>query len=248
MPPLVRAGAGPRLLMIHGSAADHTTWSIQLHGQTLTSRFELVTYDRTIGRSIEGHADEAASIALELGAPVVLVGSSFGGVVALDLIRRRPELARGAVLCEPPLAPNDRDPPIPEMFLAELDAIAARDGGPAAGEFFLRHVLGDVAFMRMPKLFRARSTALWREIRDDSAALGAYRVRYGSLSSVTTPVLLLGGDRSAAWFRPTLDALAAALGRARVEILVGAGHMMQAEAHRGFADALIRFCAEVGHG
>jgi len=248
MPPLVRAGAGPRLLMIHGSAADHTTWSIQLHSETLTSRFELVTYDRPIGKTIEQHADDAIGIIDELGAPVVVVGSSFGGVVALDLIRRRPELARGAVLCEPPLAPSDDEAPIPERFLAEFDAIAARDGGEAAGELFLRHVLGDVAFMRMPKLFRARSKALWREIRDDSAALGAYRVRYDLLRAVEVPVLLLGGDRSAAWFRPTLEALAAALGRARVEILVGAGHMMQAEAHRGFAEVLIRFCAEVGHG
>jgi pimeloyl-ACP methyl ester carboxylesterase len=247
--PLVRAGAGAPLLLVHGSAADHTTWSIQMHDRSdLAKRFELCAYDRRPGAvSIEQHADDAAAICEELG-PVVAVGSSFGAVVVIDLIRRRPELVRGAVLCEPPLAASDDQPPIPDAFLARFDAIAAAEGGEAAGEYFLRQVLGDVAYMRMPRLFQARSKALWRAIRDDSAALGAYRVRYPSLGAVATPCLLLGGERSAAYFRPTIDALARALGAARVEIVPGAGHMMQAEAHRGFADAVIRFCAEVHHG
>ncbi len=250
VPPLVRVGAGAPVLLVHGSAADHTTWSIQLHARSaLAQRFELCAYDRRAGaRSIEQHADDAAAICEQVGGPVVAVGSSFGAVVVLDLIRRRPALVRGAVLCEPPLAASDDDAPIPETVLARFDAIAAADGGEAAGEYFLRQVLGDVAYTRMPRLYQQRSKAMWRAIRDDSAALGAYRVRYARLHEVTTPCLLLGGDRSAAYFRPTLEALAASLAHARVEILAGAGHMMQAEAHRAFAESVIRFCAEVGHG
>jgi pimeloyl-ACP methyl ester carboxylesterase len=248
LPSLVRAGAGAPILLVHGSAADHTTWSIQLRGDGLAGRFALVAYDRPLGLTVEGQADLAAAIVAEIGPPVVAVGSSYGGVVVLELVRRRPELVRGAVLCEPPLAASDDDAPIPDTFLARFDAIAAAEGGESAGEYFLRQVLGDVAYMKMPRLFQARSKAMWRAIRDDSAALGAYRPRYAQLAAVATPVLLLGGDRSAAYFRPTLDALARALPRARVEILAGAGHMMQAEAHRAFAEALIRFCAEVGHG
>lgn len=247
--PLVRRGEGPPILLVHGSAADQTTWSLQLRSAALTGRFTLCAYDRRAGApNIEAHADDAAAIIGELGAPVVAVGSSFGAVIVLELLRTRPELVRGAVLCEPPLAASDDAPSIPETFLARFDAIAAAEGGEAAGEYFLRQVLGDVAYARMPRLFRARSKAMWRAIRDDSAALGAYRVRYPTLGAVTTPVLLLGGDRSAAYFRPTLDALAASLGRARVQILAGAGHMMQAEAHAAFNEALIGFCAEVGHG
>ena len=248
--PLVRVGSGAPVLLVHGSAADHTTWSIQLHARSaLAQRFELIAYDRRAGEvSIEQHADDAAAICASLGTPVVAVGSSFGAVVVLELIRRATGVVRGAVLCEPPLAASDEEAPIPDTFLARFDAIAASDGGEAAGEYFLRQVLGDVAYMRMPRLYQARSKAMWRAIRDDSAALGAYRVRYELLREVVTPCLLLGGERSAAYFRPTLDALARALGHARLEILAGAGHMMQAEAYRAFGESVIRFCAEVHHG
>ena len=243
------------ILFVHGSAADHTTWTIQL-ASSLRERFALVAYDRrgTGGSnaatdatpSVEAHADDAAALAAEAGAPVIAVGSSFGAVIVLDLIRRYPDRVRGAVLCEPPLAPSDAAPTTPAGFHEKFDAIAAAEGGEAAAEFFLRTVLGDPAYDRIPRAFQARSKALWRAIRADSHALGAYRPRYADLGAVTTPILLLGGDRSAPYFRPTLDALAAALGAARLEVLAGAGHMMHAEAARSFNARVAAFAAEVG--
>ena len=133
-------------------------------------------------------------------------------------------------------------------FLAEFDRRAAEQGGPAAAEFFLRFVLGDVAFDRIPRAFQERSMSKWAEIRADSGALIAYRPRYAELASVDVPVLLVGGDRSASYFRATLDALLAALPRARLEVVPNAGHMLHAEAPRRFADLLIQFSAEVGIG
>src|SRR5438270_8597305 len=102
---VVRAGAGAPVVLVHGSAADHTTWSIQLHSERLRARMELVAYDRAPWpRSVEQHAADLAALCDECGAPVVVVGSSFGAVVALELCRARPALVRGAVLLEPPLA------------------------------------------------------------------------------------------------------------------------------------------------
>jgi pimeloyl-ACP methyl ester carboxylesterase len=109
-------------------------------------------------------------------------------------------------------------------------------------------VLGDAAFERMPKTFRERSAAKWEAIRADSGALLTYKPRYAELAGVTTPILLLGGDRSAPYFRPTLEALARALPHARLEIVAGAGHMLHAEASRRFAELVIGFAAEIGIG
>ncbi|HSK02810.1 MAG TPA: alpha/beta hydrolase, partial [Kofleriaceae bacterium] len=127
------------------------------------------------------------------------------------------------------------------------DRRLASDGGPAAAELVLRVVLGDAAYERIPEAFQDRSKAKWAEIRSDSAALIAYRPRYAELRGVAAPVLLLGGERSNAYFRPTLEALAAALPAARLEVVPGAGHMLHAEAHRRFAELLVAFAAEIGH-
>lgn len=232
---VVRAGTGPRILLIHGSAADHTTWSIQL-ASSLTGRFELVAYDRSLAETVEAQAEEAASLVDDR---TIVCGSSFGAVVALEVIRHR--RLPGAVLIEPPMGADDERPAAPAAFLAEYDRRAAAQGGPAAAEMFLRTVLGDAAYQRMPRAFQERSKSKHREIRADSAALIAYRPRYAELRAVTTPVLLLGGEKSASYFRPTLDALFAALPDARLEVIPGAGHMLHAEAHRRFAEALAAF-------
>jgi pimeloyl-ACP methyl ester carboxylesterase len=234
------------LLLIHGSAADHTTWSIQLASSALRARFELIAYDRrSEATTVEAHADDAAALLAESTAPAMIAGSSFGAVVALDLIRRYPAVAAGAVLIEPPLAPTDDAPPGPAEFLPAYDRVAAEQGGEAAAEMFLRAVLGDAALATMPRRTRERSLSKWREIRSDSAALIAYRPRYTELATVRTPVRLLGGGRSAVHFGPTLTALATALPSARLELVEGAGHMLQAEAHRRFAEILTRFAAEL---
>jgi pimeloyl-ACP methyl ester carboxylesterase len=229
---VVRAGDGPQILLIHGSAADHRSWAIQL-ASPLCAQFTVVAYDRRrTAETVEAHAEDAAAL-LPVG-PSVVVGSSFGAVIALELLRRDPARIAGAVLIEPPLAATDDAVPVAASFLPAFDRRAARDGGPAAGELFLRTVLGDPAFDRMPRVFQTQATAKFAEIRADSVALMAYRPRYGELASIATPVLLLGGDRSAPNFRATLEALRGALGNARLEIVAGAGHMLHADASRRF--------------
>jgi pimeloyl-ACP methyl ester carboxylesterase len=248
MPPalhVVTAGVGPRIVFIHGSATDAATWSIQLAPRsTLREHYTLISYTRRSEGLVEDHAADA--IELIGNEPTLIVGSSFGAVVALDVLRRAVPAVRGAVLIEPPMSDSDETPAAPLAFLAEFDRRVTSSGGPAAGEFFLRTVLGDVAYDRIPEAFQERSKARWAEIRADSAALIAYRPRYAELRSITTPVLLLGGDRSAAYFRPTLEALRQALGNAKLEVIRGAGHMLHAEAHRQFAELVTAFATQCG--
>ncbi len=252
---VVRAGQGPCCVLVHGSATDLGTWIIQM-ASGLTEQVQLIAYDRRgAGRSVlpdgvpwlsvEAHARELADLIEAEGGPAVVIGSSFGAVVTLELARQRPALVRGAVLLEPPLPPSDDAPSSPTGFLEALDAIAAAQGPPAAAERFLRTVLGDDAWGKLPRAFQERSKQFWSQIRGDCRALEAYRVRYAELGAIEVPVLLLGGDRSASYFRPTLDALAGRLPRAELHVLKGAGHMMQAEAPRAFHDRLLTFVASL---
>jgi 3-oxoadipate enol-lactonase len=241
------------MVLVHGSATDYATWSIQM-SSSLAARWSLVAYDRRgsgksapVGPwSVESHAADLADLISREGAPAIVVGSSFGAAVALELARRFPACVRGAVLCEPPLPPRDDEPALPDGFVAELDALAAAGGPGAAVERFLRLVLGDGAYERMPRLFQERCKATWPALRADCLALLAYRVRYAQLAAVNTPILLLGGDRSAAYFGPTLQGLLAALPRATYEVIPGAGHMMHADAHKKFGDRVAAFAVEVG--
>ena len=211
--PVIHAGHGPRIVFVHGSATDRTTWSIQL-ASPLRQRFELIAYDR---RSVDTIGAAARDLAEVIdGKPALVVGSSFGAVVALELARSQLAPCAGLVLIEPPLPASDDgaaevggvgevEPPS-TGFLARFDRTVAESGGPAAGELFLRTVLGDAAFAKIPRAFVERSKSRWTEIRADCLALLAYAPRYAELRALDLPVVLVGGAQSAAYFALTLDA------------------------------------------
>jgi 3-oxoadipate enol-lactonase len=108
------AGAGaPALLLHHGLASSQRIWDLML--PRLARRFRVVTYDaRGHGRSAKpssGYgfdrvvADAAAvSRAARLDRPVV-VGHSWGAMVALELAVRRPRSVGAVVLVDGGVAP-----------------------------------------------------------------------------------------------------------------------------------------------
>jgi pimeloyl-ACP methyl ester carboxylesterase len=96
-----RAGTGPPLVLVHGAASDGRLWQPQLHD--LAADFTVVAWDEPgAGRSGDvppgfGLPDYARCLGalideLEL-TPAHIAGLSWGGTVALELYRRRPELA-----------------------------------------------------------------------------------------------------------------------------------------------------------
>ena len=93
-----KVGDGPPIVFVHGAADDHRSWQPQL--EALADEFTAVAWDEPgAGRSSAvpagfGNADYAhclgALIALALGRAHV-AGLSWGGTVALELYRHRPE-------------------------------------------------------------------------------------------------------------------------------------------------------------
>ena len=249
-------GQGPPLLLVHGTAADRTTWAVQRAG--LAAQARLLLYDRRgsgasplpAGReyaTLEEHVRDAACVIEAHGpGPLVACGSSFGAVVVLELARRRPGLLRGMVLLEPPLPASEAQALISTEFWESLERTAHARGEAAAVELFLRYVLGDEDFERMPRLARVLVLERWEPIRRDCHALLSYRLDYASLGEVRTPALLLGGARSPPQYAPALEALGRALGQASVEQIPGMGHMLHADVRGHFNRRLLQFMAEVG--
>jgi 3-oxoadipate enol-lactonase len=102
-----RAGSGPPLLFISGSGGDLRNRPNVFEGP-LPRSFDVLAYDqRGLGQSekpdvpysMADYADDAAALMTELGlerAPII--GVSFGGMVALELLLRHPERVSRAVL------------------------------------------------------------------------------------------------------------------------------------------------------
>lgn len=104
-------GAGPPVLWIGGFRSDmQGSKALALEVAARARRWRYVRYDHfahgassgdwraaTIGR----WAEDAAAMVDHIGEPVIPVGSSMGGWVALLLALRRPEAMRGLVLVNP---------------------------------------------------------------------------------------------------------------------------------------------------
>jgi pimeloyl-ACP methyl ester carboxylesterase len=252
--PVVARGAGRTILCIHGSATDRGAFALLLG--PLSQGYRVVAYDRR--GSLEAplapgerpttadHAgDAAALLAAGGGGPALVVGSSYGAVVALELALRAPSQVAGLVLCEPPLSPRPEVAAAPIGLGCALEQLAARHGGAAAAELFLRAVLGDGAFERLPAPIRARTLRSWPQIQADARALAAWSLDRARLAWLAAPVLLVGGDRSPPRFGDALDALALVLPDAAQVTLVGAGHAMQIDQPQAFERAVREMAARV---
>ena len=86
-------GVGPPLILVHGAAADHTTFRVL--GPLLATRFTIHAIDRrgrgasgdtspyAIEREFEDLASVATALAREAGGAVDVFGHSYGGRCAL---------------------------------------------------------------------------------------------------------------------------------------------------------------------
>ena len=103
-----RAGAGPPLLAISGSGGDLRR-KPNLLGSPLAKSFDVLAYDqRGLGRtskpnkaySVVDYADDAAALLDAVGwERVRVIGVSFGGMVALELLLRHPDRVSKLALC-----------------------------------------------------------------------------------------------------------------------------------------------------
>jgi pimeloyl-ACP methyl ester carboxylesterase len=246
-------GEGPDLLLIHGTAADKTSWAALV--RLLRGCCRITTYDRRGTRgwplaadteppSVEEHAADAADIIRDyITGSAYVCGVSFGGAVALELVRQQPHLVRGAALFEPPLVRRDELAGLRSPFLVEFDRLVRAGNGEQAAELFQRRLLSDARWERMTDAMKEEARCAWRHIHCDLLASAAYRPRYSELGTIDIPVMLLQGGRSRPALKPTLRALAAALPRSRQQTIPSAAHRLEGQAWSELATALIELMA-----
>lgn len=244
-------GHGPSMLFIHGMCGDASVWADQM--RRLSPHFHTVAYDRRghshspLGqitqRTVELHADDAAQLIMELGlAPCIVIGSSGGARIAVDLVRRYPLLVSRAVFSEPPINALAADGGA--AFFAEVKPAldqAMASGGPrmAVDAFF--GVVCPGLWRQLPEErretpYRANAAELVGDL-----AMPPYQITPIDLKQFRVPVLALRGSQTAPLFISITDTLANTIPGARLVTLQGSGHVTYAEKPAEFAQAVETF-------
>ena len=106
---------GPAILLLHGIISSSLTWDWLV--PHLAERYRVLRLDfRGHGESDRAPgeygmadylADAVAACEQAAGSPVIVIGHSLGGVTAAALAQTRPDLVRGALLEDAPLADFD---------------------------------------------------------------------------------------------------------------------------------------------
>lgn len=214
-------GEGRLVVLVHG-AMDRATSFIRLTAKLRD--WTVVAYDRRgygssshLGPPEDFDVQVADLVEVLAGRTAVAFGHSLGGDVVLATISRHPGLISSALVWEPP------QPWLP-FWPAES---ASRGGGShltpeERAEWFMRRMVGDRIWERLPSATRAQRRAEGRTLEAEMRSLGGGRLF--EPTRVTVPVTVGRGGASRVHQRRASRELAASLPAGDLAEIAEAGH------------------------
>ena len=248
-------GDGVPILLIHPAGATASTWGSLTEELARIGR--VVAYDRR-GYARSGgepvhqictHTADAAAILEHLRTPpAIVVGTSAGAAIAVDLAIRRPDLVREVIAHEFPWRFTLHPPTVSQIAaLATIGSFVLRRRHSDAAEALLRAAYtyrdGESAWDAFPaawrRVARENATAALADFRN---SIGTYPTR-AQLATITVPIVCTYGSRSPNSMARLVQSLAAAIPTARTQRIEGAGHAAPFDATSNFvqliADAIV---------
>jgi len=242
-------GEGPPILLIPPSGSTASTWGAlpgDLAGAGRVIAYDRRGYTRTGGgvvRSAAEHARDAVAILDALDArPAVVVGTSAGATIALDLAVRRPDLVRAVVVHEAAWQALRHPDASGLGTLARMQWLAWRGRYPDAAETLLRWVYsyrdGSSAWDAFPEAWRQTGRDNGKSVVADlKSSMGSYP-RAHDLATITAPVVCTYGSRSRSYMRPLTRSLARAIPTASVREIGGTAHAVPFDTPGSFAQII----------
>ena len=252
------AGAGPLVVFLHAGVADSRMWTAQC--AALADVHRTLAYDRRgFGRT--GHADEDYSQIGDLlavveacgGGPVILVGCSQGGRVALDATLAHPERVKALILIAPAVsgAPGADYPPVIAAIMAKLDEVET------AGNLDLLNELEAHLWLDGPTSPIGRVTGAPRGLFNDmngialraetlGNAIEPPSAAYPRLSEIRVPTLVIWGDLDFPHIQARCVEIIRLIPGASFVVINGAAHLPSLEMPEIVSDAIGRFIETVG--
>lgn len=240
--PFVRsAGSGPAVVCLHCNASSSTQW----RGLTerLSTRWQVLAPDGWgAGKSPEWPSDRVISLADEVAllaplierttGPLVLVGHSYGGAVALKAALAYPQRVRAMALYEPTLfalldqaspPPNDAD----GIRAAVAVAAVALDAGDAdaGAQAFIDYWSGEGTWAQTPAERKPAIATAIRNVRRWAHALTTEPTPLAAFRALNVPVLYMTGAASTVAAHGVARELTAALPQVQAVHFAGLGHM-----------------------
>ena len=233
-------GAGPVIVLIHGSPGTSKAW--QRVAERLAPRFRVIApslpgYGGSTPSPVDGPGDNSRpaeaieALIGEVGPVRVLVGHSYGGVVALRVARRGQVLLPALALFEPVAVPILAALGDTKTFAdskAVFDDYGARAdaGEPDAVRTMVEYWFGPGAFDQMPGPMRSylvENTA--RNVRDVRATFREPDSLEG-LRRLSMPGLVVHGERSPEMMRKICEAISSTVATASLVRLDKANHAL----------------------
>lgn len=239
----VEAGKGEPLVLIHGTLDDYRIWKPQF--DELSRKFRVIAYSRRMHwpnatRGVPDytrpqHADDLIALieALQLG-PAHLVGHSVGALVAGIAAAKKPGIARSLVLIEPAAPPFIPKSPAGKKAIEEFRGMVVsatqrylKGEKEASAREFLEALFSPVKYETLSESHRR---AIGQNLDSYIATLqdesGRTAFTCEDARKIAAPVLLLGAEKSIAFFRQILGNMHPCFSRARREQIALTGHGM----------------------
>lgn len=242
-----RHGSGMPLLLIGGTGGDLRRPETQFSGP-LPRHFDLLTYDqRGLGQSWKGdapftmadYADDAARLMDALGwADALVVGISFGGMVAQELVLRHPGKVRRLVLCCTAAGGAGGSSfayhALPKMPPAELAALKVKISDVRRDADWIEANPGTwqmLTAMAMADPFRDETGHVEGAARQIAAR--AHHDSWERLPAIACPVMVMGGRYDGIAEPDVVQALAGRIPGATLRFFEG-GHLFMLEDRSAF--------------
>jgi pimeloyl-ACP methyl ester carboxylesterase len=248
------AGDGPALLLLHAGIADRRMWDDQL---ALAEHVRLVRCDLPgFGDSTlpSGEFSPLASLAALLDrlsiTRAAVLGSSFGGRLALDFALEYPERVGGLVLVGSGLGGYRMSAAL-DAFETEIGAALEAGDLDRAAEIDLR-VWVDGPRRAPDQLdpdMRARANAMARRVYEVASEAGRpvlpAQLAIERLEALRAPTLVIVGDQDQPDMLAIADRLAEGIAGARKVAMPGVAHLPNMEQPRVFNDIVLDFLRAV---
>jgi pimeloyl-ACP methyl ester carboxylesterase len=244
------AGEGVPILLIPPAGATASTWGPATEELARIGR--VVTYDRRgyarsggePVRMISTHTSDAAAILEHLQCPpAVVVGTSAGATIAIDLALRRPDLVQVVLAHEAAWRATRHLPNFSQIAaVARIGSLALRGRHSDAAEVLLRAAYtyrdGGSAWDAFPEEWRQAGRENARPaLMDFRNSIGNYPSP-ADLATVEVPVVCTFGARSPHSIVRLTRSLAAAIPTAATHRIEGAGHAAAFDATSNFVQLI----------